>query len=227
MTSIFHAYSIKIYNCQISRTLLCCGKSYKYSSAVTTACDCTWSLEALSISAARDWALVCVANRVLASYRLRLRIWPLSSSFCSLSFWFSWNTESGWEAEERDVGWEWDKYLDHTSVSGVMMIYSYKKKKKKWPLLKPHSTHTEKILHLIQQQTAHLFWQHLQDITWVISVTEQTAPLLCLVCYESSMIKLPLSADMRSVCFSLVLSWTISEGTAALTPMQFTLLHCD
>lgn len=130
MTSIFHAYSIKIYNCQISRTLLCCGKSYKYSSAVTTACDCTWSLEALSISAARDWALVCVANRVLASYRLRLRIWPLSSSFCSLSFWFSWNTESGWEAEERDVGWEWDKYLDHTSVSGVMMIYSYKKKKK-------------------------------------------------------------------------------------------------
>lgn len=30
-------------------------------------CDRTWSLEALSISAARDWALVCVANSVLAS----------------------------------------------------------------------------------------------------------------------------------------------------------------
>lgn len=67
--------------------------------------------------------------------------------------------------------------------------------------LNPHGK-KKKTLHLIQQQTEHLFWQHLQDITWVIRVTEQTAPLLCLVCYESSMMKLPLSADTRSVCFS-------------------------
>lgn len=49
----------------------------------------TSSLEALSISAASDWALVWQANRFLASYRLRLRICPLRSSFWSLSLWFS------------------------------------------------------------------------------------------------------------------------------------------
>lgn len=84
---------------------------------------------------------------------------------------------------------------------------------------------TMHFMYLIQQQTQHSIFQHLQDITWVIRVTEQTAPLLCLVCYESSMIKLPLSADKRSVCFSLALSWTISEGIAALTPIQLRHVH--
>lgn len=98
---------------------------------------------------------------------------------------------------------------------------------KKWPLLKPHSKHRQKHCTwcLIQQQTQHLFWQHLQDTAWVMCVTEQTAPLLCLVCYESSMIKLPFSADQGSVCFSLVLSWTISEGIAALTLIQLRQVH--
>lgn len=69
-----------------------------------------------------------------------------------------------------------------------------------------------------KHSNAHLVWQHLQDVTWVMRVTEQTAPLLCLVCYESSMIKLPLSADKRSVSFSLVLSLTISEGNCSTDP---------
>lgn len=49
----------------------------------------TSSLDALSISAARHWALVWQENRFLASYKLRLRIWALRSSFWSRSLWFS------------------------------------------------------------------------------------------------------------------------------------------
>ena len=214
--------------------LLCCGKSYRYSSAVTTACACTWSLEALSISAARDWALVCVANRVLASYRLRLRIWPLSSSFCSLSFWFSWNTESGWEVEERDVGWEWDKYLDHTSVSGVMMIHRYLKKKKnkkqKWPLLKPHSTHTgKKKKHCTSSSSKQsIYFGNTYRTSHGLYVLQNKL----LPCFVWCVMKAPWWSCLWVLtrgqsAFPLVLSWTISEGTAALTPMQFTLLHCD
>lgn len=45
----------------------------------------TSSRDAVSISAARDWALVWVAKRFLASYRLRLRICPFKSSFWSRS----------------------------------------------------------------------------------------------------------------------------------------------
>lgn len=63
----------------------------------------TSSLDALSISAARHWALVWQENRFLASYKLRLRIWALRSSFWSRSLWFSWGKnktivrgESGW-----------------------------------------------------------------------------------------------------------------------------------
>lgn len=64
--------------------------------------------------------------------------------------------------------------------------------------LKPNDKNTAR--RLIQQQT-----QHLQDVTWVMRVTEQTAPLLRLVCYESSMIKLPLSAEVSllSPCSTL------------------------
>lgn len=47
----------------------------------------TSSLEALSISAARHWALVLTGKQ--ASYRLKLRIWAFRSSFWSRSLWFS------------------------------------------------------------------------------------------------------------------------------------------
>lgn len=76
-----------------------------------------------------------------------------------------------------------------------------------------------------KHSNAHLYWQHLQDVTWVMRVTEQTAPLLCLVCYESSMIKLPSSADKRSVCLSFVLFFIISKGTAAMTRIRLWQIH--
>lgn len=39
------------------------------------------------------------------------------------------------------------------------------------------------------------------------------------------MIKLPLSADKRSVCFALALFFMISKGTAAKTPIQLWQIH--
>lgn len=115
----------------------------------------TWSLEAFSISAARDWALVCVANRFLASCRLRLRIWPFRSSFCSLSFWFSYNTErwmGKWEEKHRAE----DKYLDHTNVSEMMMFL--KEMATTQASLKPFAKTKHWVLHSAANTTMHIYF---------------------------------------------------------------------
>lgn len=54
---------------------------------------------------------------------------------------------------------------------------------------------------------------------------EKNAPLPCLVCYKSSMIKVPLNADKRSVCLSLVLFFIISKETAAMTWIRLWQIH--
>lgn len=106
------------------------------------------------------------------------------------------NTESG-----REVDRERDKCLDHTSVSAAIMLVM-----KKCPLLKPHSTHTTKLCTSCTSASSkhsNLFWQHLQDVTWVICVLQnKLLPCFVWCVMKSSMIKLPLSADKRSVCFS-------------------------
>lgn len=66
------------------------GKSHQRSAWHTrTGGRLTSSLEALSISAARHWALVWHEKRFLASYKLRLRISAFRSSFWSRSLKFS------------------------------------------------------------------------------------------------------------------------------------------